>query len=220
MTGQPSPSSATAPSAPADTTAAAVAATVLVLCGGTSERMRDGAPDPVDKTRAAFGDSTVLDHLLDGLPGTWPVVCVGRERLTRRPVTWCVEDPPLGGPGAGIATGVALVRTPITVVVAGDQPFAAAAVDHLVTSLQRQPDDVAGVAGRDASGWTQPLLAAYRTAPLAEAFPPGTRDVGIHRTVRGLRLHLLDLVGPASLDVDEPADLARARALLGRDELG
>lgn len=191
--------------------------TAIVLCGGTSARM-GGA----DKTALAVGGATVLDRLLDGLPPSWGVVCVGVERPTRREVRWTREDPPLGGPAAGIAAGAALSTSPVTVVLAGDQPFAADAAQTVVEALVRaEADDHAGAGGdvdgaalAEPDGRLQPLLAAYRTAALREAFPPGTRDVGVHRTAAGLRL--VPVAPPterALLDVDTPADLAQARTL-------
>ena len=93
----------------------------VVLCGGTSRRFGG-----VDKTAQTLGSGTVLDSLLDALPPDWPVTCVGVPRPTVRPVSWTREDPPLGGPVAGIAAGLGTVEAPIVVVVAGDQPLAGA----------------------------------------------------------------------------------------------
>src|SRR5699024_2806292 len=113
----------------------------IVLCGGTSRRMGG-----TDKTALPLGGATVLDHLLDALPADWPVVCAGVERPTRRKVGWTREDPPGGGPVAGIAagldavaraaagadpaTGIA-VEPVVVVVLAGDQPFAGPAAGEL-----------------------------------------------------------------------------------------
>ena len=78
---------------------------VIVLCGGTSRRLGG-----VDKTRESLSGTTVLDYLLDDLPPGWPVVCVGEMRATTRSVQWCRESPAGGGPVAGIAAGLELIR--------------------------------------------------------------------------------------------------------------
>ena len=75
-----------------------------------------------DKLAEPLGSATVLDVTLAGLPAGWPVVCVGPERPTARPVTWTVEQPPGGGPVPAIAAGLAHVTTPVVVVLAGDMP--------------------------------------------------------------------------------------------------
>lgn len=181
--------------------------TAVVLCGGTSVRMGGR-----DKTAAAMGAVTVLDHILDHLPEGWEVVCVGVERPTTRRVTWTREEPPLGGPAAGIATGAGLAQTAVTVVVAGDQPFAADAAQALVAALDEVDEGVDAVGLIDRTGRLQPLLAAYRTVALRRAFPLGTRDVSVHRTVASLRMTGIDAPSDRTLlDVDTPGDLERAR---------
>src|SRR4051812_41556840 len=92
-----------------------------------------------DKTAAPFGSGTVLDHLIDDLPAKWPVVTVGPERPTRRRTQWTREAPPGGGPVAAIAAGLALVRTDLVVVLAGDMPFAAGTAARLAAALDDDP---------------------------------------------------------------------------------
>ncbi|MCH8614236.1 molybdenum cofactor guanylyltransferase [Arsenicicoccus dermatophilus] len=182
--------------------------TVVVLCGGTSERMGGQ-----DKTAATLDDTTVLDHLLGRLPAGWEVVCVGQERPTTRPVGWTREEPPLGGPAAGIAAGAALSTTPVTVVIAGDLPFAGEAAELVVAAFERRRPGVEAVAIVDETGQLQPLLAAYDTHALRGAFPSGTRDVSVHRQAAAVRMSGVEApTTHALLDVDTPADLDTARA--------
>ena len=189
-----------------DTTSAA---TAVILCGGTNVRMGGR-----DKTSEQLGETTVLGRILRDLPEDWAIICVGTERPTSRPVTWTREDPPLGGPAAGIATGAALSSTPVTVVLAGDQPFAGDAAPHVVEALADSRSGVQAVALVDDSGSLQPLLAAYLTGPLHQAFPPGTRDVSVHRTAASLRMEGIPAPSPrALLDVDTPVDLFEARVI-------
>ncbi|MBE3074108.1 MAG: NTP transferase domain-containing protein, partial [Actinobacteria bacterium] len=163
----PTASSPTASSqtATSQTATSQTATSVIVLCGGTSRRM-GGA----DKTRALLGATTVLDRLLDTLPSCWDVVCVGEERPTTRAVTWCREEPPRGGPVAGIAAGLLTVDASVCVVVGGDMPFAAAALPTLLEALNAQRG-LDAVLGLDPKGRRQPLLAAYRVEALRSALP-------------------------------------------------
>lgn len=201
----PEPASATASVAgPPGTEPVSVSA--IVLCGGRSSRLGR------DKTAERLGASTVLDRLLDGLPGPWPVICVGPERPTTRAVDWAREHPPGGGPNAAIAAALDRVTTDLVVVAAGDLPFAAAAARDLADAL-RQPDPtrVDACYALDADGRVQPLLAAYRTAALRAALPDppqGTpaRLVATRLAHRGVRVE-----PDAALDVDTEADLDRAR---------
>lgn len=126
----------------------------IVLCGGTSRRM-----GVADKTALPLVDgASVLDAVLTGLPAGWQVTCVGDSRPTSRPVTWTREDPPGGGPTAGIRAGLEacgeLAEDAPVLVVAGDQPFAGAAGEELVEALcaaDPQVDAVAAPAPRRAS---------------------------------------------------------------------
>ncbi|GAB78471.1 Molybdopterin-guanine dinucleotide biosynthesis protein A [Austwickia chelonae] len=195
--------------------------TAIVLCGGTSRRFGGG-----DKTTAQVDGESILDRLLLGLPERWPVICVGMSRPTARTVIWTREDPPRSGPLAGIAAGLAESRTRYTVVLAGDQPFAAEAVGDLVAALAAADDGlhdrytacrkdtgsrIDGVQALDSAGEHQPLLAAYRTQALRAVMPADARDRGVRRVLAPLRCAGLDVAGHTTWDVDTTDDLARAR---------
>jgi molybdopterin-guanine dinucleotide biosynthesis protein A len=177
-------------------------ATVLVLCGGHSTRLGQ------DKIAARLGDSTVLDHLLETLPPQWPVVAVGPQRRTHRAVRWTRESPAGGGPAAGVAAGLALVETEVVVVVAGDLPFAGPAVVRLAEAIRADPATDA-VAALD-HGRPNPLLAAYRSAPLRAVLPDPPRGRPA-RALLDLTHTLLAVSEEAVLDVDTPEALAAAR---------
>jgi molybdopterin-guanine dinucleotide biosynthesis protein A len=93
--------------------------TALVLAGGLGSRLQ-GA----DKAAITIGGTSVLDHLLLCLPEHVPVVVVGPECPTRRPVTFRREWPIHAGPVAGIASGLDAVTTPVIVLLAVDMPWA------------------------------------------------------------------------------------------------
>lgn len=176
----------------------------IVLAGGTARRFGS------DKLAAPLGDSTVLDRLLDGLPGPaeWAVVCVGPDRATRRSVHWVREDPPLGGPVAAIAAGLATGWVPegIVVVLAGDQPYAAAASLRLSALLDQSPD-VDAVVAVDGRGRTNPLLAAYRTDALRGALPADPAGAAARSLLDRLSVLPVRVAEEESRDVDTPEDL-------------
>ena len=174
--------------------------TAVVLAGGTSRRFGS------DKLAAPLGGSTVLDTVLGSLPPEWPVVVVGPPRPCRGPVTWTREDPPGGGPLAGVAAGVGAVATDLVAVVAGDMPYAGPALVTLVAALAAAPPEVGAVVAVDAHGVANPLLAAYRTASVREVLPlpAANRPAKLLLAVPHLEVAVS---GWAGRDVDTPADL-------------
>jgi molybdopterin-guanine dinucleotide biosynthesis protein A len=165
--------------------------------------------ESVDKTAAAFGRGTVLDHLLDDLPAEWPVVTVGPERSTRRVTRWTREAPPGGGPVAAVAAGLALVHTDLVVLLAGDMPFAARTGARLVAALDDDPA-VDAVVATDPDGRPNPLLAAYRTAALRDAVPAPPVNAAA-RSLLAVTHSRLPVAAADALDVDTPEALAAAR---------
>ncbi len=165
--------------------------TVVVLAGGSSTRFGG------DKLAARLGSGTVLGRLLAAVPDRWPVVVVGAPRDVPRRVTWALEEPPHGGPLAGVAAGLAGVQTEVALVVAGDMPYAGPALPLLLTSLLASPDVDAAVAV-DENGCPNPLLAAYRVGPASMILAGPVRD----RPAR-------DLLRLGHVEVAVPADAAR-----------
>ena len=165
----------------------------IVLAGGDNRRM-GGA----DKVMLEIGGRPILIRILDGLAGlgiSAPIV-VGAPRRLDRPVRWCREDPPGGGPVAALAAAGALLRAPATVVLAGDLPFVAEAVPDLLAALGDEGDrnhpDVAVLV--DGGGRRNLLAAAWRTTALIAALgrgrarrPGGARSAGRPERRRGRR---------------------------------
>lgn len=171
-----------------------------------------------DKATLTVGGRTLLDRLLTPVPPTVPVVVVGPEPdEPARPVTVTREVPPGGGPLAGLAAGLGVVATPLLVVTAVDLPHAGAATSQLVARLRES--DVEAVVPT-VGGHLQPLLAAYRLAPLLAA----VRSIGdpADKPVRAILHHLRVAVVPGDpigfADVDTPADLARARTIMAANK--
>ncbi|TQL04294.1 molybdenum cofactor guanylyltransferase [Cellulomonas sp. SLBN-39] len=185
---------------------------VVVPAGGTSRRMGG-----TDKTALDLAGRTVLEHLLDGLTG-WPVVVVAppRGRVGGPAVRWVREDPPGAGPLAALAAGLrAAPDAAVLVAVAGDQPFAGPVVPLLLQALADAPDaDVAAAAGSD--GRAQPLLSAYRTRAVGALLRQDVASRPVRLLAEGLRRTVVRVDDDAVLDVDDPADAARALAVAHR----
>jgi molybdopterin-guanine dinucleotide biosynthesis protein A len=191
-------------------------ACVVVTAGGASRRFGS------DKTAADLAGSPVLGRLLADLPDDVPVVVVGPRADTPRAVVWTREDPPGGGPAAGLAAGCASAPggTDVVVALAGDLPFAGPVVSRLLAALAADTDAVAAV-GVTPDGRRQPLIAAYRIGPLLRALGPAPAGLSLRRVLDLDRAAAVAVTDVEALDVDTPHDLARARALVqGGDPVG
>lgn len=186
---------------------------VVVLAGGTARRLGGG-----DKTALDVGGMTILDRLLaDVAPLPTVVVADPPTDPTHRPAhaRWVREEPVGSGPAAALAAGAgALPEAEVLVVLAGDQPFAGRVVPRLLAALAARPGAQAAQALTE-DGHHQPLLAAYRVEAVRErlaAIRPGDRVRVLHE---GLVVASVPVAGDEGLDVDDPADLDRARTSRG-----
>lgn len=181
--------------------------TVIVLAGGAGRRL-GGPGKPALEVRGR----TLLDHVLLAAPAAAEVVVVGPRRPTVRSVRWTREDPPGGGPVAGLAAGLHEVTSPLVMVLAADLPRIAGAVPLLLARARLAVDrgrDGAWMV--DATGRVQPMVSCVRAAPLRTVMPAEPWGEPLHRVLAKLRLD--DLPAPAGsvADVDTPDDLARVR---------
>ena len=181
----------------------------LILTGGTAARM-----DGIDKASIEVSGVTLLERALAATLSAREVVVVGAEVPTSRPVTWTREDPPLGGPAAGILAGLGrFAHVPdVVVVLAVDMPKVnAGTVARLTWAVEADPA-LDGAVLVDADGRQQTLAAVYRTASL-EAARPADREqehgLPVRRLVGGLRLAEVPVVGEEAFDVDSWQDLRR-----------
>jgi len=197
--------------------------TVLVLAGGEGTRFARERPG-ADKLLAPLAGSGPLALLLGELVAgdaarAGRVVVVGPPRTLPAGVRQVREDPPGGGPLAGVAAGLALVGTGVLVLLGGDQPFAASAVPRLVGALLAGDADAA--VGLDARGRRQPLLSAHRTAAARAALAALPAAAGRPlRALLGGRVVEVPVSAEEALDVDTPDDLDAARAVLARRGAG
>jgi len=148
-------------------------------------------------------------------------------------ISFTLEDPPFGGPVAGIAAAVAVLaantcgrresravsatRDPDratcpssqTLLLAGDLASPHAVVRRL-GDAEPGPD---GVVLRDEEGWPQYLAGRYRLPALMAAIDAldGTRDLSVRRALGGLDLAQVAASHAVTQDLDTPEDLAEAR---------
>ena len=148
------------------------------------------------------------------------VVLVGPDRPRPGSVLRVREEPPGGGPVAGLAAGLVpdlgrgLGDDDLVAVLAGDQPFAAVALPRLTTAAL---GDVDGAIGVDQDGRDQPLLAVYRAGPLRRAVGPQPAGTRVRDVVARLTLARTRLPAQTTLDVDTAADLEHAREVVRRE---
>jgi len=178
----------------------------LVLAGGGGTRLGG-----VDKPGLTVGGRTLLDRVLDACAGARSTVVVGPPRETAHSeVRWTREEPPGGGPVAGIAAGLALVTSEQLLLFAADLPFLdRPTVERLLAALA----DADTALLVDAAGRDQPLAAAYRTAPLRAALAALGDPAGQPLRRLTAPLHAVRLADPEGVayDCDTWEELAQAR---------
>ena len=177
----------------------------IVLAGGRGSRL--GAPS---KPEYVLGGRRLVDVALSAVAAARRIVLVGPGPAPEG-VLLTREDPPFGGPVAGVAAGFAALddHAAWTVLLACDLPEAEVGVGRLLAAEPGPDDD--GVCLKDADGRLQWLLGCYRTEALARRLsergdPPLT---AMYRLLEPL--HLLGISADRTItdDIDTPADAAR-----------
>ena len=168
---------------------------VIVLSGGTNKRFGS------DKSQALLKGVTLLDHVLSFIPAGIKTVIVGKDVF---------EQPPLGGPVAGIARGVQEVDTEYVAIAAVDMPYGSSLFPQLIEAIT---DDAAMPV--DSQGFKQPLCGIYRRQALLAAL---AKLGDVHgQSMRALcDLLVIDEVkvdAGALVDIDTPEDLINAHEL-------
>ena len=174
----------------------------VILAGGAAVRL-GGA----DKAGIEHGGLTFLERALAATATAAEVVVVGQEVPTSRPVTFVREDPPLGGPVAGLAAGRrALLRAPgLLLVQAVDMPLVTAATyDRLLAAV----DEHDGAVLCDGEGRRQ-LVLTLRTPALDAVLPDDAHGLAMHRLLAPLDLAEVRAEDREARDVDTWHDLAR-----------
>lgn len=202
----------------------------IVLAGGESRRMG------TDKAQVRIGEHRMIDLCLAELqtqPTVGRVVVVTPSDLSVPPsVRVTCENPPYGGPVAGIEAGLAFLEDADTdtfsaenefvFVTAVDAPFTSCLLEVLWHKWQQIALEVettsqsTGVVVVDG----EPLCALWRKTELARALRllPSTRDVSVRRLIRGASAKHIQLTSAeqhwCAQDYDTPADVAQLRAKL------
>lgn len=174
----------------------------MILAGGTAVRL-DGA----DKASLEHEGRTLLEHALAAVSEAAEVVVVGEEVPTSRPVTFRREDPPFGGPAAGLLAGRAgLMHPGDTAVLAVDMPHVTAATLARLWSAAVDRDG-AVLVGED--GRRRLVLALAGVA--FERTPDEAHNLSIHAFTRDLDLAEVPAEGDEARGVDTWADLRDLR---------
>ena len=168
---------------------------VIVLSGGTNKRFGS------DKSQALLNGITLLNHVLSFIPAGIKTVIVGKEVF---------EQPPLGGPVAGIARGLQEVDTEFVAIAAVDMPYGSSLFPQLLEAIK---GDAAMPV--DSQGFKQPLCGIYRRQALLAAL---AKLGDVHgQSMRALcDLLVIDEVkvdAGALVDIDTPEDLINAHEL-------
>lgn len=193
-----------------------MAVAAVVLAGGGSVRM--GRP----KQGLRLAGRTLLQRTVDGClaAGCERVVVVAAEQaawdyLAPDPrISTALEDPPDGGPVAGIVAGLDELdpgERDAVLLLACDLPRSPELVAALLAAAGGQILDRA-VVPVDEEGWPQYLAALYPADALRRSIEqaPELRDVSVRRLMRTLE-HRELVVDPQLLaDVDDPAAARRA----------
>ena len=168
---------------------------VIVLSGGTNKRFGS------DKSQALLKGVTLLDHVLSFIPADIRTVIVGKDVF---------EQPPLGGPVAGIARGLQEINTEYVAIAAVDMPYGSSLFLQLLEAII---GDAAMPV--DAQGFKQPLCGIYRRSSLLQALAKLGDPHG--QSMRALcDLLVIDGVkvdSGALVDIDTPEDLINAHEL-------
>ncbi len=186
----------------------------VVLAGGRGSRLGG-----VAKPEVTVGGRRLVDIALAAVSEAGRVVVVG-DLPVPDGVLLTREDPPFGGPVAGLEAGLEALgveAAPWTVVLASDLPDAEAAVAVLLDHVPTAHD---GICLLDADGRLQWLLGCYRTEALRRRLadrgdPPLT---AMYRLLEPLDLVGVQPSGASVDDLDTPEDAARWSATKGRVE--
>jgi molybdopterin-guanine dinucleotide biosynthesis protein A len=184
----------------------------VVLTGGTAARMGG-----VDKASLELAGVTLLERALAATADAAEVVVVGEPVATSRPVTWAREDPPGGGPAAGLLAGLDAFRDPpeLVQVLAVDMPQASAETFARLLDAVDQTSD--GALLVDAAGRRQLLCAVYRCSSLRRVRPADPEDehgLAVRRLLGPLTLAEVPATGEEARDVDTWGDLRRLQESL------
>ncbi len=173
----------------------------MILAGGTAVRLGG-----VDKAGIEYAGRTLLEHALDAVAAAGEVVVVGDQVPTSRPVTFIREDPPLGGPVAGLLAGRrTLARHPeLLLVLAVDMPRVTRATVARLLDATEAGRDGAVLVGDDGR---RRLVLAVRTDRLDAAAPSDPHGHSVRALLAPLELADVAALGDEARGIDRWEDL-------------
>jgi molybdopterin-guanine dinucleotide biosynthesis protein A len=192
----------------------------ILLAGGRASRL-GGATKPL----LEVGGMSILRRTVAAVAdaGARPIVVAAPVLTDDLDVEWILEDPPFGGPVAGIVA--AFTRPALwepepdwTFVLACDLPRVDAAVARLRSDIVLLPSDTDGICLADASSRPQWLTGAYRTSALrsaADAIADDGRNASVQELLADLAIAAIAVPENLTADIDTWEDLRRAREAAG-----
>lgn len=177
----------------------------IILTGGRSSRFGS------NKSEALLGENSLLQFLTDQLSDCSLIIVGPTSPITAQ---YVLENPPGGGPVAGIAAGMELVESERVAIYAVDTPF----LPQFRTLLENSFDHD-GVVALDGEGFHQYLGGIYRTTALREVIKSqgDASGLSVRKLFSTLNLITVELEQSELLmDIDNQTDLARAQAIYER----
>lgn len=179
----------------------------VILAGGRATRLA-GA----NKPEWVHDGHRLLDDALRATPGAHRTVVVGDVEVPAG-VLLTREDPPFGGPVAGVAAGLASLgqassepHPPWVLLLASDLPHAERAVQRL---FDVDPGDHDGALLIDGDGRPQWLIGCYRRAALTAQLAQPDRPSSLYGLLEPLDLLAVPTSAEITADVDTTDDAAR-----------
>lgn len=179
----------------------------VVLAGGRAQRLGG-----VDKLALSVGGRSLLERTLDAVAPAREIVVVGHYRETSAEVVWTREDPPGGGPLAGLWAGLSRLSMSdgLVAVLAADHPHVTGAtVSRLLCAVG--DGDAPGAVLADPADRAQWLVGVWRVDVLRRAMPAEVQDQPVRRVFAELAPVRVPAVDAEASDVDTPDDLRGAR---------
>ncbi|WP_072342513.1 molybdenum cofactor guanylyltransferase [Actinomyces urinae] len=187
---------------------------VIVLAGGTAKRLGG-----VSKPDYKIGNARLIDIVLDEIERTGfdgrIVVVAPSELAVREGVELTLENPPHGGPLAGLAAGVAALNdlpgSAIVALMTCDAPMTPRLWGELCSKIDEAQASVP--VPKDARAWPQFLHGCYRLAVLREV--PAERNGSIRHGFAALEPVKVVDRNWYCMDVDTPADAKELAVRIG-----
>lgn len=174
----------------------------VILAGGAGTRL-GGRSKPL----LEFDGRSLLDRVIEGarLAGCRQVIVVGPPELDRPGVLRTSEDPPFGGPVAGIAAALEHAGADEVLLLAADLRHG----DQVAVQLARLDPTGDGAVLMDESGAAQWLAARLRTPALRRAIQAldDSRGSSMRRLLGSLNLTEVAVSADLVHDIDTPEDL-------------